>query len=278
MTAQETDKSRQHEQTGEQYISYSQIRAYAACSLQWWFSRRFTPEFTSSSLLFGSSFHAACEFFYKNRLEGNNTTSEEMRAAFNQKWSQEKRPVHFSKKETAESLQETAGRMFEAFLAAVTPGEVIAIEQRVRCKLADGLPPLVGYVDLLEIVKQENGKKVVALVDIKTAAKRPSNPEEMSPDQLALYAIAMARNGIFHTLNLPFVLHYLVVTKTAKPEVMRIEVKPSREEAVRLIERAKVIYQGMQAGICYPNPSWMCASCGFKERCGKWPRAHMEES
>ena len=58
--------------TGRDYLSFSQIRTFQTCPLKWHFQyvRGLAPEFTSSSLLFGSSIHAAIERYYRAQLHG----------------------------------------------------------------------------------------------------------------------------------------------------------------------------------------------------------------
>jgi hypothetical protein len=111
-------------------------------------------------------------------------------------------------------------------------------------------------------------------VDFKTAGRKPSD-DDVDPDQLTLYAIASHRIGLLRQFNLPLSLRYDIVTKVKSPEVMSVPVTPTKQDAYRLIEKAKVCWRGMQEGICFPNPSWMCAGCGHQRRCQQWP--HLKE-
>lgn len=259
----------------EPHLSVSQIRSYALCSLQWFFSRRYEPEFVSSSLVFGSAFHESLQAYYQGRLEGASLGAEALFAVFQTAWKTESRPIHYGKTEDKDSLHATAKRMLDAFLASVRPGEVVAVEEPFQCRLAEDLPPLVGFIDLIEIRTGEDGVRRAYLVDHKTAAKRPG-ADDMDPDQLALYAIAAHRIGLLREIGLPFSLRYDVILKTKTPELLPIPVEPTRHDGIRLIEKARRSARGMANDVVFPCPGWMCAGCGYQARCREWPEERSE--
>jgi RecB family exonuclease len=251
------------------HLSASQLRTYSNCSLQWFFSRRYAPEFVGAALVFGTAFHAAIEAYYQGQLEGQETTAEELMDVFNRTWKMETLPISYGKDEI--TLFTKAEKMIDAFLATVNPGEVIAVEEPFVCDLAEGVPPLVGTIDLIEVRRDETGARRLHLVDFKTAARKPSNPTDLNDDQLILYGVGAHRSGLLAQFDMPFCLEYRVVTKTKTPEVISIPIEPDKHDALRLIEKARVCWRGMEAGVCFPSPNWMCANCGYKSRCGKWP-------
>lgn len=252
------------------HLSHSQLRCYAACSLQWQLSRRYTPAFVPSGLLFGAAFHRGLQRFYQGRMAGRMVSAEEMAAAFHAHWQAEPTTVRYAKGEEENGLLAKARAMFAAFLESVPPGEVIAVEKPFECHLADGLPRLFGVMDLVEI-RSVGREKALCLVDFKTAARRPSGPDDVPPDQLLLYALAAERLGLASQLELPLTLEYLIVTKAKAPQVVRIPVEPGKAEIARTIEKARTCWQGMNQGLCFPNPSWACAGCGYAHLCRQWP-------
>lgn len=262
------------------HISASQLRSYSGCPLAWHLSRTRRPEHVSSTLVFGSAFHAAAEYFYQKRLEGKTATFQDLMAAYDAIWDKRENigggkpppPVKYSAKAGPTELHQTAARMLEAFLAhaAANVGEVIAVEEEFLVQMAPGLPALKGRIDLIEIRREPSGDRRLHLVDFKTAAKR-MNPEDVDRGQLDLYAIAMRETGLLEQLRLPLVLRLDVVTKTKTPEITPIEITPNRYNENRVIAKAREVWKCMSAGVCYPNPSWMCSGCGFKTLCNKWP-------
>ncbi len=253
------------------HISASQLRTFAACPLQWRYSRIYTPEFVGSTLVFGRAFHAALETYYQAQLEGRIVGRPELLETFERSWSEEGLPIRYGKRDDEQSLKQTAARMIDAFLADVEDSRVVAIEERFECPMGPDMPPLVGYIDLAEIGKDEDGRERLHLVDFKTAARKPSAPDDMDPDQLTLYGIAAHRVGLLRGVDLPLVLEYRVVTKAKTPQVVDLPVEPTRRDARRLLNKARVICRAMESGLCYPAPGWQCANCGFQSTCRNWP-------
>ena len=262
------------------HISASQLRSYSGCPLAWRLSRTHRPEHVSAALLFGSAFHAAAELFYQKRLEGKKAAFDDLMHVYDSKWLEHDNPkdgkpplpVKYSAKAGPVELRQTAVKMLEAFLAhaEANMGEVIAVEEEFHIQMAPGLPALKGRIDLIEIRPNPAGGREVHLIDLKTASKR-MKPEDVDRGQLDLYAIAMRETGLLDQLRLPLVLRLDVVTKVKEPEVTPIVISPNRYNENRVIAKAREIWKCMSAGVCYPNPSFMCSGCGYKTLCNKWP-------
>ena len=168
--------------------------------MQWFLSRRYPPESVPANLVFGASFHAALDAYYQARLEGRDAGLDDLLAAFSTHWAEELAgkhghesvPVKFSAKDEDEAnLRALAERMLSAFLEyrKERASEVIAIEESFRVDVADDLPPLVGRVDLVEIVTGDDGARTICLTDFKTAARKPTL-EDLGADQLLIYGKA----------------------------------------------------------------------------------------
>ncbi|MCL2001286.1 MAG: PD-(D/E)XK nuclease family protein, partial [Planctomycetes bacterium] len=265
----------------EPHLSHSQCRSYAGCSLAWWLSRRCDPEFVASNLIFGASFHAALDAYYQARLEGREAVLEDLLIAFTKHWADELAgqqghpplPVKYTAKEEGEAgMRALAERMLAAFLEhqRQQPSEVIAIEEHFRVEVDSNLPPLVGRIDLIEIVTGGDGKRKLCLTDFKTAARKPSL-DDIGMDQLLIYGKAAVGLGLVNAFRLPLELRYLVVTKTKNPEVITVPVSSSPRDWPRLAEKIRQCWRGMRAGVVFPSPSWRCSGCGYAKLCGQWP-------
>lgn len=69
--------------------SYSQIRRFAQCPLQWHLARLYSPEFVPASLVFGGAFHAAVEAYYRARRDKESVDADELFAAYDRHWARE---------------------------------------------------------------------------------------------------------------------------------------------------------------------------------------------
>jgi putative RecB family exonuclease len=249
------------------HISHSQVTQYTMCSLKWWFSKNFIPDFVAAVLVFGRAIHAGIEVFYQQRLRGSEATIDDMMSAFDQVFAEERTPIQYGAKESVESLRDKAGQMFQTVLDNIQPSTVLAIEQPFRIRLSDDIPDVLGYIDLIEIVETDDGP-VIELIDFKTAAKKQN---DMPADQLHLYEMAVQATGLVKDFDLPIRLGFRVITKTKDPDFQILNVESSTQQQDRLKAKMGACVKGMKAGIVYPNPGWQCGSCPFKRHCAVWP-------
>jgi len=233
-------------------ISFSQINTYAGCPLKWFLSQNFQPEFAPAALVFGSAFHAGVETYHRGQLEGREVGLEEMMDAYDDTFGTERLPIQYGARDDAESLRSKAEDMFAEFLANVCEATVLGVEQRFCVQLAEGLPPVLGYIDLILVGEDEDGP-YIALIDYKTSSKKP-NEDDVSPEQLILYAMAARRMGMLAEFDRPLRLVYRYVTKTKEPAMYEIPVEATSHEEARLVAKAKAVYRGMTERIIYPNP------------------------
>ena len=133
------------------------------------------------------------------------------------------------------------------------------------------MPPVVGYIDFIEIRRDDDGIERLHLVDYKTAGKTPASAEDIGTDQLILYAIAARQTGLADALGLPIALRFDVITKTKNPTFVSLSVSIDTRAEERLTAKIRELWRGMQARICYPNPSWSCKGCGYAHHCEEWP-------
>lgn len=251
------------------HLSYSQVRSYATCSLKWWFSRRYEPEFVPAALVFGKAWHAAVERYYQLHLEGHPHTMTTLLEAFFTEYRKEAKPIQYGKTDAAPAEEQIAA-MLQAFLAVAAPGKVIAIEQEVRCSLGDDLPELLGYIDLVEALPEPKGGYALHLVDFKSCARDPG--DSLDGDQLLLYAWAVRQTGLLAEFQLPLRLRFDYITKTKVPQAGCVPVEIQESAIQRILAKIRQCWRGMRQEIVYPCPGWQCAGCGYKTRCGRWPK------
>ena len=250
-------------------VSHSQISTFGQCSLKWWLGRVFEPEHVPTAFVFGRAFHSGVETFNRARLEGRTASLEDMLASYDREFNGEPLTISYGKKETKESLRETAERMFAAFLEAAEPSIPLAIEERFRISLADDIPDVAGVIDLVQLRETGEGR-VIEVVDYKTAARKPGD-DGMPADQLVLYDMAVKRFRALGEFDAPVRLLYRVLTKTKEPACIDVPVEPSEREQRRLVAKYRGCVKAMRVGAVYPNPSWSCSSCQFRSHCAMWP-------
>ena len=252
------------------YLSYSAIRTFQSCPLKYRF--RYVdglPEScTSSSLVFGSSIHAAIESCFLSTLVGEPLPDlNSLMATYRQCWQANQTGlIQFGASESAESLEQLAQRMLAKFLESelVRPeGRIIAVEEELRGELVPGVPDLLGRVDLL----LETDEHLI-IQDFKTArgAWGPDQADEQA-EQLILYGELVRRIVSDKALKLRFA----VITKTKDPKVQVLETGFDSERLDRTKQVFKAVWSAIRAGQFYPSPSPMtCSGCGYRDHCMAW--------
>jgi putative RecB family exonuclease len=253
------------------HISYSQINQYTTCSLKYRFSYidGLEPEFTSSALLFGSAMHAGIEAYLQSALEGDHLRSDQLVDIYREEWKiSNGAPIRYSGRgESEDSLLNKAGELFGLFVNQYDhEAEVIAVEEAFTIDLnqftGDGnenLPPFVGYVDAII----QNGS--TALIDYKTSSRKPNG--DLNPMQLVAYSLGATTLG-YDPNDLAYRYEYLV--KTAKPELVNVPVSVSDDDRRRFLKITSRVWKAIQSAIFFPNPSYLCSSCGYQRQCKEW--------
>ena len=243
-------------------LSWSQISTYTQCPAKWWFSRHRPPERTPSALKFGSAIHRSVETFYRARMKGCDAGMDEMLAAFLDAWEvPEEAPIHFGKDESPESLRAMAERMLGAFLDAVRPGEILAVEESFAVEPVDGIL-VTGIVDLVEV---KNGR--IWIVDAKTGKNQPS--EAFDKEQIGVYRLGLEELGLIPE-GADVGLRYDVLRKLKKKqEFVQVEVEITPKELSDLRGKLGAIWRAMDAGIVYRIQSWACDGCQWAKACAE---------
>ena len=259
--------------TGRDYLSYSQVSLFQACTLKWYFTyvAKVEPEMIAAALLMGSSVHAAIQHHLECQLAAETQPSlDQLMVVFHQNWKEQAgaTPVEFSREENTKTQAEMARRMLESFRASpysLVKGQTLGIEETLRVSLDRALPDLLAKVDLIEAVDHQ-----LVVTDFKTARSMWNrDTAEEHAEQLHLYAEAV--QTIAEDFQVPVKLRFVILTKAKSPRVESIDIKAEPSRVQRSIEIIKSVFNAMQTGVVYPSPSTMnCIGCPFKIRCKSW--------
>jgi putative RecB family exonuclease len=247
-------------------FSLSQIQAYLGCPLKYRFQYvdKIPKPWRPSALAFGSSVHAALEWFHKQRLLGKRPGLAEALKIFEADWyAQNLEPVMFSERESQDALAEKGRHMLQLYVESANGAMPVAVEQPFELELADPRTGecldvhLRGVVDLVE----EDG----TLVDLKTAGRTISQGDLDRHLQLSTYAlVSFLLFGSVPKLRLDMLL------KTTKP---RLERHPTSRTVEELAWTGRLIQQvalAIETEHFFPNPSWRCTECEYFAHCQAW--------
>jgi putative RecB family exonuclease len=256
--------------TGRDYISWSALSTFRTCPLKYKFRYidGLPEESVSSALVFGTGIHTAIEQHFQAHLAGDPKPDlDTLLFAYRSAWlPHEPDAIQFGSTETRASLDALASKMLTAFLsspAASVRGRVLGVEEPVRGLLVEGVPDLLGRIDLLT----EDSDSLV-ITDIKTSrGKWSAEQVEDSGEQLLLYSHLVSEIAPGKTVRTRF----LIITKAKEPVVEEHtrEVKPAAVK--RTLAGVERVWRAIEAGVFYPAPSVMsCSSCGYRAACRAW--------
>jgi hypothetical protein len=105
-------------------------------------------------------------------------------------------------------------------------------------------------------------------VDLKTSARKYTDPHVEASLQLSIYSYATSINGLADQEDLR--LRFDVLTKTKQPELPQYWTQRDRAANVRLFHLAAEILCAIEAGVFVPNTGWQCRDCQSQSRCWAW--------
>src|SRR5439155_9780318 len=198
-------------------ISVSQVNAYLACPLQYRFQYvdEIPRPWRVAAMAFGSSIHAAVEWFHKERVAGRSPELTQVLQVFDADWyAQNVEPLVFSERESKDSLAEKGRSMLELYVEWANGTRPVAVDQFFELDLSDPETGEVLDVRLRGIIDLvEEGE---TLVDLKTAGRTLEQGGLERHLQLSTYALAFfLLHGSIPKLRLDMLL------KTSKPRLER---------------------------------------------------------
>jgi putative RecB family exonuclease len=249
-----------------QALSASRVQAYLLCPLKYRFEHvdRLPKPWRAAALAFGTSIHAAIEWFHRELLAGRTVTLEAVLKMFDADWyAQNIEPLVFGQSESKSSLAEKGRAMLERYMEARASHVPARVEERFEIPLVDpktgeDLGFVVhGVIDLVE----EDG----TVVDFKTAARTPDLGGVGRHLQLSMYALAV----FIRSRSIPK-LRLDVLVKTKVPRLDRYETLRSLDDLAWTARLFEGVGQAIAAERFFPNPSWLCAECEYFAHCQAW--------
>ena len=249
------------------HLSYSQINTYLGCPLKYKFHYmdKIEPPFVSSALAFGSCIHEAVGSFYQSCLEGDPLSASQVHDVYRQAWDRhaKERPIRFFNGDSEQSLTAKAKGMLEVFHESFDPTvQLIGIEEPFEVDLGERIPPLVGWIDAVELASDGT----VSVIDLKTASKRYSDHTVHSNLQLTCYSLGAQTLGF----NGDTRFRLDVLLKTQNPELIRYQTSRNDSDRERFVKLVKSVWQGIKKEVFFPKADWQCGQCPFLDNCKNW--------
>lgn len=239
-------------------LSPSQVRCFMDCQVRWWFKYGLKlPDPQTGNLALGKAVHAALTENFAQKLE----TREDLPltgvlALYRGAWAAEREQTAFRDDENPSELAACGEALVAKYMDEAAPAiDPAAVEMRVAGEI--GGTRVQGWIDLLDA----SGR----IIDIKTAARRPSGIEPDHRFQLATYAqLIPAASGEVR-------LDTLVKTKT--PGLVTQNFTIGHQDLIATQRLYGLAQQAMRSELYMPNR--LSISCS-RRNCGYWRRCEGE--
>jgi len=247
-------------------ISASQVNAYLACPLKYRFQYvdQIPRPWRVAAMAFGSSVHAAVEWFQRQRLSGSLPSAEQVEQIFEADWyAQNLEPLVFSERESKDGLLGKGRAMVRLYVEQADGTKPAAVEYPFEVELHDPETGEVfdlrlrGFVDLIE----EDG----TVVDLKTAGRSLEAGGLERHLQLSIYALA----GLIQTGSVPR-LRLDMLYKTVRPRLEKLETSRTTADLAWTAQLIREVALAIQTEHFFPNPSWRCQECEYFAHCQRW--------
>ena len=262
----------------ELHISHSQIFSYLNCSLKYYFSyvEGRMPEHRPAAMLFGSAIHAAIARYYKGvQKKGKPEPLSLHQDLFHDYWNWETEdsgiPIAYKGGQNKDSMLNEGQRLVKTFYENVDPMEVIGVEEPYSSVLYDeeGNPTdfkLIGIVDCIQRDKDGN----LIIIDNKTAARAYSQDKIEQDLQMTVYSYLAAASKLVPAKSKTLHRFDVLVKLKKEPRLDIYHTTRTAADRRRLAKTISRVLRGIEAGVFFPNPGWMCGDCQHARACVNW--------
>jgi len=262
----------------ELHISHSQIFTYLNCSLKYYFSyvEGRMPEHRPAAMLFGSAIHAAIARYYKGvQKKGKPEPLSLLQDLFHDYWNWQVEdtgiPVAYKDGSDKDSMLAEGQRLVLIFYKNAEPMEVIGVEEPYSSVLydEDGNPSdmkLIGIVDCI----QRDDKGNLIIIDHKTAARGYSKDKIEQDLQMTVYSYLVCANRMVPAKSDTAHRFDVLVKLKKEPRLDIYHTTRTAANRRRLAKMISRVLKGIEAGVFFPNPGWMCADCQHASACVNW--------
>jgi hypothetical protein len=239
-------------------LSPSQVRCFMDCQVRWWFKYGLKyPDPKTGKMALGRAVHGALAQNFAQKLD----TYEDLpvpgvRAIFRDSWATEREQTEFRDDEDPSELAACGEALVSKYMEQQAPLiQPAAVEMRVEGQI--GGIRVQGWIDLIDVDGQ--------IVDIKTAARRPSGVDVDHRFQIATYTqLAPGASGRAR-------VDTLVRTKT--PALVTQSFTVTDGDLLAIHKLYPLAQRSMKAEIYMPNRLSMACS---RRNCCYWRQCERE--
>ncbi len=246
-------------------VSASRLSCWQQCRLKFYFRYVLSIRKRASvSLHIGKTVHAVLQAWNMARWRGQIFNGELLKSLFEQDWKERQSQSSIDWDGEEDARRNNTWTLLQTYFAA-TPIQANerpeGVEVPMEASLPEGLPKLVGVIDLV----RAGGR----IVDFKTSGQTPDAEKVEHIHEMQLSCYATLYRDATGKKESGLELHHLEKLKT--PKVVITPLGPMTETRQARLFRALESYQaGVSRRDFVPSPGLHCSSCEYCNECRAW--------
>ncbi|MEJ2235317.1 MAG: PD-(D/E)XK nuclease family protein, partial [Syntrophobacterales bacterium] len=182
-------------------------------------------------------------------------------------------PVAYKDGSDKDSMLAEGQRLVLTFYKNAEPMEVVGVEEPYSSVLYDEEAnptdfKLIGIVDCIQRDKDGN----LIIIDNKTA-KRAYSKDKIEQDlQMTVYSYLAAANRLVPAKSKTLHRFDVLVKLKKEPRLDLYHTTRAAADRRRLAKTISRVLKGIESGVFFPNPGWMCTDCQHAEACVNWSK------
>ncbi|MCD6219808.1 PD-(D/E)XK nuclease family protein [Candidatus Calescamantes bacterium] len=245
----------------QDHISVTQLKMYLRCPLQYKF--RYVDNLIippPSAITLGKTIHQTLEENFSQKVK----TQEDLPLGyltdyFSDLWEIESKETRFEEGEKPGKIKDEGINLVSVYHKTHSPKILpISVEEEFELEFENSPLKLKGYIDLID--------KNKIIIDHKIKSRSMTQQDAEQDLQLTAYYLAYK----VKKQKPPKGLRFDVIVRTKTPKIQQISISKTDEDTTRFLKILTQVTRAIHAGIFYPNESFYCNVCGYRELCKKW--------
>ena len=243
------------------HISVTQLKMYLRCPLQYKF--RYIDNIIippPSTITLGKTIHKTLEENFSQKIKTQKDLPlEYLKDFFSDLWDIEAKETQFDKDEKPGKVKDEGINLLTLYHKTHSPKiQPVSVEEEFELEFENSPLKLKGYIDLID--------KNNTIIDHKVKSRSMTQQDAKQDLQLTAYYLAYK----IKKKTPPQGLRFDVIVRTKTPKIQQITLNKTDEDTTRFLKILTQVTRAIKSGIFYPNESFYCNVCGYRELCKKW--------
>jgi len=213
-----------------------------------------------STITLGKTIHQTLEENFSQKIKTQKDLPlEYLKDYFSDIWDIEAKETQFEEDEKPGKVKDEGINLVSIYHKTHSPHIIpISVEEEFELEFENSPLKLKGYIDLID--------KDKTIIDHKIKQRSMIQQDAEQDPQLTAYYLAYK----IKNQKPPKGLRFDVIVRTKTPKIQKILISKTDQDTTRFLKILTQITKAIKSGIFYPNESFYCNVCGYRELCKKW--------